>query len=116
MLVDRHVRAWGVTVELFIVDLPQRLLKSVARRQATHIEVEGTLAGRCYQLGEVIEGTDDAGRRLLWIPVLDGTDRVGVLRVVVLSPRAGDHQLLHQRLWTLAGLMGHLVVLEDRVR
>jgi hypothetical protein len=110
MLVERHVCVWDLTVGLFIVDLPQRLLKSVGRRPATCVEVEGTLAGRCYQLGEVIEGTDDAGRPLLWIPVLDGTDRVGVLRVVVLSPRAGDDHLLRQRLWTLAGLMGHLVV------
>ena len=110
IVVDRHVRAHGLGVELFIVDLPQRLLKSVGSGPATHVGVEGTLAGRCYQLGEVIEGTDDAGRRVLWVPVLDGTDRVGVLRAVVLSPQAGDDPSLPQRLWTLAGLIGHVLV------
>jgi Stage II sporulation protein E (SpoIIE) len=109
-LVDRHVRAWGLTLDLFIVDLPQRLLTSVGVRQAESVPVEGTLAGRCYQLGEVFAGTDDEGRRLLWLPVLDGTDRVGVLRVVVLWGRAGDDHVLRKRLWTLAGLMGHLVM------
>ncbi|HEY0813172.1 MAG TPA: PP2C family protein-serine/threonine phosphatase [Pseudonocardia sp.] len=109
VLVDRLLRPSGLTVELFLVDLAQRLLKCVGHRQVASFDVEGTLAGRCYQFGEVVEGTD-AGRRLLWVPVLDGTDRVGVLRVVVLSPGAGDEPELPQRLWTLAGLLGHVVV------
>jgi len=42
--------------------------------------VDGTLAGRAFTLSEVHEGTTEAGLRL-WVPLLDGTERLGVLEV-----------------------------------
>lgn len=88
-----------------------------------------TLAGRAYQLGEILPGTDEHGGRLLWIPVVDGTDRLGVMRVGLDGPTAdrtsglegvvADPQLW-RRLWTLAGLVGHIVATKtaysDRLR
>jgi hypothetical protein len=106
---DELVRPLGLTVQVFMVDLPQRVLAPVGDAPEPPIRVEGTLAGRAYQHGELTEGTDAAGERLLWVPVLDGCDRVGVLRVGLL-PAARHGGFPVHRLWTLAGLLGHLVV------
>jgi hypothetical protein len=107
--VDQLVRPLGLAIEVFIVDLPQKLLKPVSDRFGPYLDVEGTVAGRAYQLGEVVEGTDGAGRPVLWVPVVDGADRVGVLRVI-LAPEVTDGRLLRRRLWTLAGLLGHILI------
>jgi serine phosphatase RsbU (regulator of sigma subunit) len=116
-LVDGAIRRVGMTAELLLVDLGQRHLTPVRPGGADVVGVEGTLAGRCYQLGEILPGTGDDGR-LLWVPVLDGTDRFGVMRVGLGDVADGARR--RGRLWTLAGLMGHLlmtkIVYSDRLR
>ncbi len=45
--------------------------------------VEGTLAGRCFTDVAVLGGADSTGHGFsIWAPVLDGTDRLGVLEIV----------------------------------
>src|SRR5690348_2146819 len=100
-MADRAVRPWGLTAELLVVDLAQRSLTPVQPQPATPLAVEGTVAGRAYQLGEILLGSDDAGR-VLWVPMLDGTDRAGVLRVG-LPPSMVDDAALRRRCWALAG-------------
>ena len=106
--VDRIVQPLGLTVELFIVDLAQRFLRSCGEARRI-VGVEGTVGGRAYQFGEIVAGADESGRRSLWIPMLDGADRVGVM-AVGLSAELSDDGHLRQRLWSLAGLMGHILV------
>ena len=115
-LVDDAVRSLGLTAELFLVDLAQRVLTPIGTGQ--QLDVDATPAGRCYQLGAIVpEGS------VLWVPVLDGTDRVGVLRVGL----ADDGPLdvlgdtgLQRWLWVLAGGIGHIVMTKvvhsDRLR
>jgi phosphoserine phosphatase RsbU/P len=45
------------------------------------LAVDGTLAGRAYALGALYEGAT-AGEHHLWIPITDGSHRIGVLEVV----------------------------------
>jgi serine phosphatase RsbU (regulator of sigma subunit) len=116
-MVDAAVRRVGLTAELLLVDLAQRRLTPVRPGADVPLDVVGTLAGRSYQFGEILPGTGDEGR-LLWVPVLDGTDRVGVLRVGLGDEP--DDAALRRRLWTLAGLAGHVlmtkIVYSDRLR
>lgn len=46
------------------------------------LEVEGSLAGRSYQYGEILpEEPTDTGEQNWWVPLVDGTERLGVLRI-----------------------------------
>jgi hypothetical protein len=45
------------------------------------VEVETGDAGQAYQLGEIVAGVGEHGDRLLWVPMLDGSERAGVLRI-----------------------------------
>jgi hypothetical protein len=122
-VVDDAVRTVGLTAEVLLVDLAQRVLTPVRTESADdQIAVVGTIAGRAYQLGEILAGTDERGRRLLWVPMLDGADRVGVLRIGLdeAGGQVDDDALAREWLWTLAGLAGHLVMSKmihsDRLR
>jgi hypothetical protein len=121
-VVDDAVRPLGLTAELFMVDLAQRVLTGVAAGRGEQLDVGATPAGRCYQLGEVVPGSDAHGR-VLWVPVLDGTDRIGVLRVGLggrhdrtdggvgdAADHTADDAELRRWLWVLAGGLGHILM------
>jgi hypothetical protein len=125
---DEAVAEIGLRADVLIADISQRVLTSMRSNGARQIDIAGTLAGRAYQLGETLPGTDHDSR-VLWVPVLDGTDRLGVLRVGLDGPTGADPHTatpscddaeLRRWLFTLAGLMGHIVatktVYSDRLR
>lgn len=121
--VDEALAELGLGADVLLVDAAQCVFTSMGTGGARQVDVDGTLPGRAYQLGEVLAGTDD-GARVLWVPVLDGTDRLGVLRVGLDPPGRGaaaaDGPDLRRWLFTLAGLVGHVVatklVYSDRMR
>lgn len=123
-VVDDAIAPLGLTAELLVVDLAQRELGPVRTGPVAAVAVEGTAAGRAYQLGEILADQDVHGRWRLWVPVVDGTDRVGVLRVgprpATPFPGSSDDPQLRARLWTVAGLLGHIamakLVHSDRLR
>jgi serine phosphatase RsbU (regulator of sigma subunit) len=125
VVLDDAVRPLGLTADVLVADTAQRVLTDLRPEPGAQVEVEATVAGRAYQLGEILPGTGADGDRVLWVPVLDGTDRLGVMRVGFDGRTAtldglGEDPALHRRLWTLAGLMGHIVatktVYSDRLR
>src|SRR5215207_11582079 len=61
-MVDRAVRPCGLTAEVLAVDLAQRALTPVRPQPGIPVPVEGTVAGRAYQLGEILPGSDGGGR------------------------------------------------------
>jgi hypothetical protein len=68
---------------IYLVDYEQRMLMplpgaGVPPRAA--IAVDGTLPGRSFAMSQTYETDTGAGLRF-WIPLLDGTERVGVLEV-----------------------------------
>jgi hypothetical protein len=107
-MADRAVRPWELTAELLAVDLAQRALTRVRPRPGDPVAVEGTIAGRAYQLGEILAG-GEGGARVLWVPMLDGADRAGVLRIG-LGVEVNDDGPLRRRCWALAGLLGHILI------
>ena len=118
MLAD-IVRDVGLTADVLLVDLAQEVLTPMPPQRISPVQVEGTIAGRAYQLGEILPANDGPGERLLWVPILDGTERLGVLRVGLDEGMIDDREL-RARCWSLAGLMGHIVmtkiVYSDRLR
>ncbi|MEU0788254.1 PP2C family protein-serine/threonine phosphatase [Streptomyces sp. NPDC006173] len=90
-LLDTAARQAGTGgARLFVADLQEEILLEVTGRGLNAGEggeehrIEGTLPGRAYQLTEV---TAPAGGGECWVPVRDGTERLGVLRV---EPSPGD--------------------------
>ncbi len=78
---------------LYLVDLEQRVLvplpEQVGGREPLGIDT--TLAGRAFRQIQVCEAQTDDGLTRLWLPLLDGTERLGVIDVLLDEP--GDPQL-----------------------
>jgi serine phosphatase RsbU (regulator of sigma subunit) len=82
-------RPLGVqAVRIYLSDLQQRsvrLLPGGDGQPRDSLSINTTVAGRAYRsirLQESPAGPDDVGRRL-WIPLVDGTERLGVLELEV---------------------------------
>jgi phosphoserine phosphatase RsbU/P len=75
---DEILAPLRLRTEIYLVDHEQVELLPL-RTGVPAIHVDGTLAGRAYQLGAVLEGTD-ADDHVVWVPLVDGVSRLGVLR------------------------------------
>ncbi|MFG2894085.1 PP2C family protein-serine/threonine phosphatase [Streptomyces sp. NPDC048248] len=115
-VVGRHAERVGWSqVLVYLADLQQESLHLLAADgsaagqesadEPTELQVEGTLAGRAFQTGGIVKGvTAPVGQ--WWVPLLDGTERLGVLRVSAGeagAPVADD-------LRTVAGLVAFMLV------
>jgi serine phosphatase RsbU (regulator of sigma subunit) len=69
----------GRDVEMLLVDHGQEVLVPLAASEVP-VRIEGSVAGRAFRQVEVQEIAVPEGRRL-WLPLLDGVDRLGVLGV-----------------------------------
>jgi hypothetical protein len=103
-------RAMDVDVVVHLADHDQRQLcrlSPTGRPEQPATRIEGTLPGRVFQTVRVQAAEGDPPR--LWVPLLDGTHRLGVLEVRLAS--AGDlyDPVLREQVTWLAGLLGHLV-------
>jgi hypothetical protein len=116
-LVDEHALYAGLDeVLIYLVDLQQSVLRLLIG-QAEHggeiseLRVDTTLAGRAFQEVRILcqpGGDNDPDR--WWVPLLDGTERLGVLGI---SATAADEQTeAHMR--HLASLIA-LIVVSKRV-
>jgi hypothetical protein len=118
-MVDAAVGPIRMRGEVLVANLAQRALVGVRPDHDERLEVEGTLAGRAFQLGETVDSVDGDGRRVLWLPMLDGTERVGVLRLTLAEEVVADERF-RARCLSLAGLVGHIVMTKiaysDRLR
>jgi hypothetical protein len=104
-------RALGVQTSLYLIDHEQRRLVCVPAREGTGepaLGVDGTVAGRAFRTVRILS-TDRDGRPRLWVPVLDGADRLGVLEVRISDPADLHDPGLRQQCQWLASLLGHLV-------
>jgi phosphoserine phosphatase RsbU/P len=99
--------------EVYLVDREQVEFRPL--RPGTPLRVDGTLPGRAYQLGVVLEGADADGRRVLWIPLVDGVERLGLLQVRLPSddPRADDPKL-SERCTLISSMLAHVITAKLR--
>jgi serine/threonine protein phosphatase PrpC len=81
-----EARRIGVdSLVVYVVDYAQRTLVPVPSPDASGsgpLSIQGTIAGRAFASTAILDVEGDAGEcRRLWIPLLDGTERIGVLRL-----------------------------------
>ena len=93
---------------IYLVDYEQRHLVPLSgdgapRRRA--VEVDGTLPGRSFAMTEVHETDVGSGLRI-WVPLLDGTERLGVLEVLTTTEPS---QQLRADYHTAAGLLSEIL-------
>jgi hypothetical protein len=83
-LVDEEARTVGAQrAEIYLIDYEQSALvplPSAPDDARDAIAVTGTVAGKTYSATTILESVDHAdGRRRVWLPLLDGTERLGVM-------------------------------------
>jgi phosphoserine phosphatase RsbU/P len=103
--VDAVLSRLGVRTRIWMIDYEQTTLRPLPQPGPVPdpLPVAGTLPGRVF--ARVRSTAADDGRRW-WAPMVDGTDRLGVMEF---AAEAG--QILSQRRCDLvAGLIGHLMV------
>ena len=119
-LLVRHAARLGVGGALvYLADLQQAVLSPLVggdgpavEETLTPLAVDSTLAGRAYQHVEVLTQDLPNGGVRVWLPLLDGSERLGVLMVTVADPtplHAAD-RLLMTRLRRFAALAAELLM------
>ncbi|KAF4406633.1 stage II sporulation protein E [Streptomyces sp. Ru87] len=107
-------RAGWPDVLIYLADLQQDWLYLLADSPDARPErvdapdalpVDGTLAGRAFQLGEATPASASSSGQW-WVPLLDGTERLGVLRVGAPDAEVAADDDLNK----LAGLVALLLV------
>jgi hypothetical protein len=97
-------------VAIYLVDYDQTLLVPLPDgTDRTPLGIDTTLAGRAYAAIAVQEADSEEGRRL-WLPLLDGAERLGVLGLTL--PRV-DSPLRKRCTW-LATLVAELILSKDQ--
>jgi Stage II sporulation protein E (SpoIIE) len=98
---------------VYLADLQQRQLTSLSAPQTRGVDVlpiDSTMAGRAYQTLTVqsvpLRGTDAGKPHQVWIPLEYGTERLGVLSLIV----ADVSEAMLARYRTLASLVGMMVM------
>jgi serine phosphatase RsbU (regulator of sigma subunit) len=111
--VNEHAGWLGAAeAAIYLVDYEQRTLlplqgERVPPRQ--ELTVDGSLAGLAFRRADVLSAdAPDRGHRI-WLPLLDGVERLGVLEVV----SAQDGSMLEEEARLLASLVAELVKIKD---
>jgi hypothetical protein len=101
-------KAIGVRLFAYLVDYDQQALHPL-QGNGSSFGIDTTLPGRAFQQVRMLSAEGDPPR--LWVPLLDGVERLGVLAVEVDDPAdLYDPGLRVQCRW-LSMLLGHLVTL-----
>lgn len=85
-LVAAEAAGFGLRdVVLYVVDYDQTVLVPLTGDPgpAGRLTIDATLGGRAYTSSAPVEGDAEDGDRRLWVPLLNGTDRVGVMACTV---------------------------------
>jgi hypothetical protein len=112
-LIDTHGRKLGARASIvYLVDLDQCWLVPLGRPGGPAIEavsIEGTVAGRAYRTSEIIDAASDDGEATVWVPIVDGVERLGVLQLLFGADPVADRVDMR----AYAGLIAELVMTKD---
>ncbi|MET8147102.1 PP2C family protein-serine/threonine phosphatase [Actinoplanes sp. NPDC049668] len=99
----------GVQTTIYLVDDEQRALHAIPQRDRTAPEpigLDGSVPGRVFCLIQTMPAGNSGG---WWVPVINGTDRLGVINFTFTDGVDAHDDVTRQRCETLAGLVGHLI-------
>ncbi|WP_342779314.1 PP2C family protein-serine/threonine phosphatase, partial [Nonomuraea turkmeniaca] len=112
-LVSAHARLIGCSdTVIYVTDLQQLSLVPLPGQQneagepLEPIKIDATMAGRAFRAVEIVQARSADDRRRLWVPLLDGTERIGVLGTTV----SKVDELVEWRVKQLASLVAVMVV------
>ncbi len=104
----------GLTaINIYVVDHQQRTLLPLPSDQASmgeYLSIDGTVAGRAFSTLSAVSASQDGTGFVVWLPLLDGSERLGVLQIV--TPTSLDEQAVADCI-AIAAILGELVVTGD---
>src|SRR4051794_31575629 len=109
--VAAHARSMGAQeTVIYLADYEQATLvplpgAGVPQRQ--ELTIEATMAGRAFRRIEMVTSSATASSYRLWLPLLDGVERLGVVELVLPAEPTAD---LQEDLRALISLVAELVV------
>ena len=106
-------RRLGVEITVYLVDHEQEELWPLPERgkpTPPPLAVEGTRAGRAFTDIRTRSAVDQMTYRL-WVPMVDGSERLGVADVMA-QRRPADPEAFRRNCETLMGLVGHLLTVK----
>jgi hypothetical protein len=111
LVAEEASRIGGRDVSILLQDYGQRVLRPLSGRGLTVGEperIDESLAGQAFLSATVIEHPQPGGLRM-FLPLLDGSDEVGVLALTLSAVDEDDRRLLRR----LAGLVADMIVTKD---
>ena len=112
-VVNAAVAPLGVEIVIYVVDQEQRTLRPVPQpgQQAPQpLTIDATIAGRAFMHVQTVFSPPSHGRPArLWMPLLDGNERLGVLDIVVRDTAMDvDDEAFRSACDLFSQLVGHL--------
>jgi serine phosphatase RsbU (regulator of sigma subunit) len=109
-----HARMLGARkTVLYLADYEQATLLPLPGAgvpERRKLPIESTLAGRAFRRVEVVDSAAEANGHRLWMPLLDGVERLGVAELLLPKARTGEEQ---DELRAFVSLVAELVVVSD---
>ncbi|WP_239129124.1 PP2C family protein-serine/threonine phosphatase, partial [Sinosporangium siamense] len=128
-VVAKHAARVGIeSVRVYLADLQQRVLRPVPDRPAAggpppetgdvELRIDTTPAGRSFQELRVLAAPlkEGRGRTRWWVPLLDGAERLGVMRAVTAGPGAADERTLRELASVVALILTGMKTRSDTYR
>jgi serine phosphatase RsbU (regulator of sigma subunit) len=104
-------RTLGVELSVYLIDHEQQgLVHLPADGQGTEppLGLDGTLAGRAFRTARILS-SDREQRPRLYVPLIDGADRLGVLEARLGEPADLHDPGLREQLTWISSMLGHLI-------
>jgi hypothetical protein len=111
-IVEGACQVVGLGVVVYLVDYEQRHLMPLPGLDGGHrqpLGVDTTLPGLVFRSVRTLSALAN-GVRTLWVPLLDGVERLGVIGFTPDDPADVDRTGLRSQCRWIASLVGHLVV------
>ncbi|MFF8566313.1 PP2C family protein-serine/threonine phosphatase [Streptomyces albidoflavus] len=94
---ERAAEVGFTQVLIYLADLRREVLRPLTGGRDAGYEaelpVDGSVAGRAYQYGTITAGAPTGtGEHHWWVPLLDGTERLGVLRITTADEAGRDEE------------------------
>ncbi|HEY8471149.1 MAG TPA: anti-sigma factor antagonist [Natronosporangium sp.] len=109
--INEAVQPIGIQVAVYLVDREQRALRALPRSGIPvpgRIPIDTTLAGRSFTTGQPVVSAGPPDR--LWLVLLDGSERLGVMEVILPAGLDPDDESVRAGAELLANVTGYLVV------
>ncbi|WP_421734162.1 PP2C family protein-serine/threonine phosphatase [Cellulomonas sp.] len=104
----------GAQAVIYLADYSHTLLVPVQAEGdgLATLPIDSTLAGRAYRMVTVQTTTAD-GDPHLWMPIIDGVERLGVLKIVVRDATTLEDIAFQRQCWWFTHYLGHLISVMD---